>query len=170
LDLVRAEVLKRRDPIRAREFRLDSKLVEDEVRRQRAAAARLADVDLTPVEVINGRDVASRQDVQSLAWNPEKVAKVLMNTRSHLARQGLDGIGWDERDINARIMEEREKILLWSLAPAQPEAEPVAFKGCGKVDDEAVISAFILNLRIPMPPDSDSETQPDAIPRRSRTA
>jgi hypothetical protein len=141
LDLVRAEVLKRRDPIRAREFRLDSKLVEDEVRRQRAAAARLADVDLTPVEVINRRDVTAGQDMQTLAWNPEKVAKVLMNTRSHLARQGLDGIGWDERDINAGIMEEREKVFLWSLAP--PEAEPVAFEGCGKVEDEAVISAFI---------------------------
>jgi hypothetical protein len=79
--------------------------------------------------------------VQALAWNPEKVAKVLMSTRSHLARQGLDGIGWDERDINAGIMEEREKVFLWSLAP--PEAEPVALKGCGKVKGEAVISAFI---------------------------
>ena len=59
MDLVRAEVLKRRDPIRAREFRLDSKLVEDEVRRQRAAAARPTDVDLTPVEAINGRDVTA---------------------------------------------------------------------------------------------------------------
>jgi hypothetical protein len=115
------------------------------VRRQVAAAARSTDVDLTPVEILNGRDVTSGQDMQSLARNPEQVAKVLTSARSHLARQGLDGIGWDERDINARIMEEREKILLWSLAPAQPEAEPVAFKGCGKVDDEAVISAFILN-------------------------
>jgi hypothetical protein len=79
--------------------------------------------------------------VQSLAWNPEKVAKVLMSTRPHLARQGLDGIGWDERDINAGIMEEREKVFLWSLAP--PETEPVGFKGCGKVKDEAVINVFI---------------------------
>ena len=47
----------------------------------------------------------------------------------------------DERNINAGIMEEREKVFLWSLA--SPEAEPVAFKGCGKVEDEAVISAFI---------------------------
>jgi hypothetical protein len=81
--------------------------------------------------------------VQSLAWNPEKVAKVLMSTRPHLARQGLDGIGWDERDINAGIMKEREKVLPWSLAPPKPEAEPVAFKGCDKINDEAVISVFI---------------------------
>jgi hypothetical protein len=88
---------------------------------------------------MNGRDVTSGQDVQALARNPEKVAKVLTRARSHLARQGLDGIRWDERDINAGIVEEREKVSLWSLASLQPEAEPVALKGCGKVGDETVI-------------------------------
>jgi hypothetical protein len=139
LDRVRTEVLKRRGLIGGREFRFDPKLVEDEARRQIAAAAWLAYVDLTPVEVINVRDVNSGQDVQSLARNPEKVAQALMSTCSHLARQGLDGIRWNKRDVYAGIVEEREKVSLRSLAPLQPEVEPIALKGCGKVGDEMVI-------------------------------
>jgi hypothetical protein len=77
--------------------------------------------------------------VQSLARNPEKVAQALMSTGSHLARQGLDGIRWNKRDVYAGIVEEREKVSLRSLAPLQPEVEPIALKGCGKVGDETVI-------------------------------
>ena len=59
--------------------------------------------------------------------------------RSHSARQGLDGIRWNERDIYIGIVEEREKVSLRSLAPLQPEVEVIALKGCGKVGDETVI-------------------------------
>ena len=77
--------------------------------------------------------------MQSLARNPEKVTKALMSTCSHSARQGLDGIRWNERDIYIGIVEEREKVSLRSLAPLQPEVEVIALKGCGKVGDEKVI-------------------------------
>jgi hypothetical protein len=40
-------------------------------------------------------------------------------------------------------VEDRAKVLLWSLAPPKPEAEPVAFKGCDKINDETVISVSI---------------------------
>src|SRR4051794_19724974 len=143
LDLVRAETLKRCDLIGAREFRLDSKLVEDEVRSQIAAASGSADVDFTPIEVMNGRDITPGQDVQALARSPEKVAKVPTRALPHRTRQGLDGVCRNERDIDAGIVEETEKILLWPQALSHPETKPGALKGSGKIGDETVIGAFI---------------------------